>query len=475
MSGKSSVIKIDFVPNPVQKRFIESRARADLFSSRMGEGKSAALAWAVWWHTLNNPGARWAIIRDTWETLRDTTQKEFFKWFPPGIFGHYNKSEKTFYWTAGGMEGEVMFMGMDDPSDASKLQSRELAGFGMDEPAPAAESGGINEFIFDVAMSRLRQPGMKWYAAKLAQNNSDESHWTYKRFVEEPNEGFVVWQPDKPENERNLPPDYYATLRMIWAHRPDMVARFVDGQYGFQRIGRPVTPEWSDKVHLATGLVPVKGQPLYLLWDFGLNPTCIITQVTPLGHWLILDSFVGEEMGVAELIETVVKPRLQHRYRNFVWEHIGDPQGSQREQSSSATTAVRVLRKTLGGKWRPGPRNLQERVEPLRWTLRQMRNGTGLVQVDRSNAKEVWYALRGGWHHHVARTGIVSREPTKDMHSHPGDAMGYGAAVLFPLGTAQQRMKRLGIRQPSFMQASKPGLGIGRPDARPRGAALRID
>ena len=54
--------------------------------------------------------------------------------------------------------------------------------------------------------------------------------------------------------------------------------------------------------------------------------------------------------------------------------------------------------------------------------------------MDRHKAREVWLALRGGWHYHVARTGTISREPVKDDHSHPGDAISYGAAVLFPPG-----------------------------------------
>jgi len=82
------------------------------------------------------------------------------------------------------MVGEVVFIGMDVEADATKLQSRELAGFCIDEPAPAALQGGVSEFIFDTAMTRLRQKGMKWYGAKLAENNPDEGHWTHRRFVE---------------------------------------------------------------------------------------------------------------------------------------------------------------------------------------------------------------------------------------------------------------------------------------------------
>lgn len=66
-------------------------------------------------------------------------------------------------------------------------------------------------------------------------------------------------------------------------------------------------------------------------------------------------------------------------------------------------------------------------------------DGRGVVQVDRRRAQEVWYALRGGWHYHVARTGVISGEPKKNIHSHPGDAMGYGAAILFPMTMMGQR------------------------------------
>lgn len=426
---------INFIPNPMQKKFIESRAKADLFSSRMGEGKSAALAWAAFYHTRHNPGARHALIRDTWENMQATTMKTFFEWFPPGVAGSFHQTKKTFTWASGLADGEVEFLGMDDPQDASKLMSRELAGFGMDEPAPAVGSAGISEMIFDIGMSRLRQQGMKWYVAKLAENNPDEGHWTYQKFVEQHNEGYVLWQPNSPENNANLPPAYYEDLRKLWAHRPDLIRRFVDGDFGFQQIGRSVTPQWSDKIHLANGLAVMPNVPVHILWDFGLNPTAIFTQVSPMGSWNILDAFVGDGIGVEELILDAVKPLLADRYRRASLAHIGDPAGNNREQSSSARTAVSVIRKELGGSWRSGPVATRLRIDPLQAVLSRTIGGRGLVQVDKTRAKVIWQSLRGGWHYHIARTGVTSTEPVKNINSHPGDAMGYGAAVLFPLGT----------------------------------------
>lgn len=408
----------------------------------MGEGKSTAIAWACFYHTRHNPGARWAIIRDTFENIQGTTMKTFFEWFPPGVCGTYNASKKTFTWYDGVARGEVIFMGMDDPADSSKLMSRELAGFGIDEPAPAVGSTGVDEMIFTMALSRLRQPGMKWYAAKLAENNPDEAHWTYRHFVQPGTPDFKIWQPALPENLHHLPVRYYEEMRKTFATRPDLVRRFVEGEFGFQQIGKAVTPQWSDKIHLALGLTPIPRQDLFCLWDFGLNPTCLITQRTPLGHWLFLDGMCGDGIGVEELIEDWARPLLYERYKplHCTLRHIGDPAGNQREASSASRSAVRAIvgPKGLGGTWRSGPVKPAERIEPLRAVLTRTISGRGVVQVDRERCGCLWHALRGGWHYHVARTGIVSGLPAKDMHSHPGDAASYGAAVLFPMGRLQK-------------------------------------
>ena len=416
MTEAAEAKKVEFIANPTQRQFIESRAEADLFSSRKGEGKSAALAWAAFYYTKHNPGATGLAIRDTWENLKRTTLEEFLFWFPDGVFGNFVAGDKCWHWNTKrtGLKGKLYWIGVDGEEDATKIASMPLAYFLMDEPSAAAgSSAGIPEFIFDTALAQLRQPGMNWYAAKLAQNNPDESHWTHRRFVDpgtpaDPNielleaqeGGFKSFQTQEPENLKNLPPGYYQQMERNWAGRPDLVKRFVKGQYGFQQIGKPVTPEWSDELHLVPEIEPIKGMPLYLLWDGGLNPTCVITQITPLGYWLILESHVGTGIGMYQLIEDVVKPRMSSRFRGWTWQSIGDPNLCTPEQSDSRQTAARVIRNELGGTFIKGVNDISARTNPLRAVLRRTVNGTGVVQVDRRYAKEVWFALRGGWHYH---------------------------------------------------------------------------
>jgi hypothetical protein len=475
VSEEQDILHIDFDPNPIQRQFIHSRARADFFSARMGEGKSAALCWACFHHTRNNPGARWLFIRDTWENLQQTTQVEFFEWFPPGICGQYSASKRTYTWTMEGMgRGQVLFRGLDEEKDASKLQSLPLAGFAMDEPAPAAESGGIAKLIFTTAMSRLRQKKMNWYAAKLAANNPDETHWTYRTFVDPGTEDYACHQTREPENLANLPPHYYENLRDAYADRQDLVDRFVEGKYGFQRRGRPVTPAWNDHIHVADAIEPIRTIPLHILWDFGHTPCCVITQLPPSGHWNVLEALQGQDVGTIEHIEQNVAPRLAERYPSYAWDHTHDPAGNYRDQTSIENTPVRAIREKIGGACYPGAEAPSAGIDPLNAVLsRVINDGRGVIQIDRRFAKPVWHALRGGWHYPMRVGGVIGEKPVKNIYSHPGDAMRYGASRFFPLGALRQKRpiprERMGTK-PKYFQGKQ--LGFEHPGRIPREARM---
>jgi hypothetical protein len=427
-----SALDFSLNTNPTQKAFIRSRAKASLFAGRMREGKTTGLVWCPYYHTVLNPGACWVIARDTWTNLERTTQKEFFKWFPPGVFGRYKAAPKTFTWNCvvdgAHVKGDVVFMGMDDSADMQKLQSMDLSGVAFDEAAPALSQGGISEDIFTMALTRLSQASSAWHCVKLVENNPDEEHWTYKRFVDPGTKEYDFYQPVEFENKQNVRAGYYEDLAISLADRPDLKARFHDGKFGRVALGPEVTPEWRDEIHTGHGLLPVKGRPLHLLWDFAHNPTCVVTQATPMGYWNVLWCEVGEGIGMAQYLENILVPVIRDRFAKFELKHIGDPAGSTREQSNTEQSAVRLLQKVLGGSWRAGPRSIYERVAPLRACLRRH----DFLRVDKAWARPVWNALRGGWHYAAYKNGVTGKEPVKDIHSHPGDAMGYGAAILFP-------------------------------------------
>jgi hypothetical protein len=266
-----------------------------------------------------------------------------------------------------------------------------------------------------------------------------------------------------PENLKNLPEGYYEIMgkRYEEAGRLDLKARFADGEFGFQQPGEPVTPEFNRKIHVKTSL-SVLDSGIYLCWDFGLNPTCLISQITPMSNWLFHEAYVGDgDIGTYELIQDVIKGRIEDRFKGLPILHYGDPMGKMREQSSAENTAVRVIKDELGGRYYPGPSTWQPRRDAARRVLGLLRNGEGLVQIDEKRAKPLWHALRGGWHYQKHNNGTVSASPKKnDIHSHPGDAFSYGAAVLFPTGERKERRVTGGIqiRQPVYFRRARGAL-----------------
>lgn len=471
--------QVQFVANPVQKLFIEHRPFegfvrpadwpahlnprvVDLFSCRAGEGKSAGLCWSVWFYTRHNPGAHCLLLRDTWENLRDTTQKEFFHWFPDGVMGKYVSSTKTFHWNPNtGLTGEVTFLGADDEKDAGKLQSRFFGLVAIDEPSPSAGTGGISELVFSIALGRLRQKGMNWYAAKLAQNNPDETHWTYRRFVDPgtpPSEkelGYTHFQTRTPENLKNLPPGYYEQMTADLASRPDLQRRFVAGQFGFQQLGKPVCPLWNDDVHLVDDLDVPSGCEMWISWDGGHTPVCVIGLIAPSGVLLITDAVSETDGGTYQLIEDQVYPLLESRYAKYrgKWSHTGDPALITRDQSDTRQSPVQVIRKLLGGLWVAGPKDVDPGVNALNRRLSLLGpGGKGMVIVSKKRAKGIWHALRGGWHYALHPGGTTSPTPVKN-HPHCVD---YETEILTFDGWKRYNELQIGERVYGFA----PGRGI---------------
>ena len=144
-----------------------------------------------------------------------------------------------------------------------------------------------------------------------------------------------------------------------------------------------------------------------------------------------MDSFVGSNIGMGQLIDNHVIPILTSRYSKVTrWRDIGDPALKNREQSDSDHTAAKGIESKLGTTFEPGPVSWDERREALKTGLSRLADGGPYILLSHHEGK-LHRALRGGWHYKKDATGrIMTNDPVKDMHSHPGDAFGYGLSVV---------------------------------------------
>lgn len=375
--------------------------------------------------------SRWAVIRNTYRELLDTTVKSFFDWVPVE-FGRWIKQDVTFYMSLELpdntiVEAEFLFRALDRPGDVKKLLSLELTGAFLNE------SKEIPKAVFDMAQGRVgrypskRKGGPSWYGIVLDTNPPDSDSWIHRIFEEDKPEGYSIYhQPSgtspEAENIENLPEGYYT--RLVHGKTKEWVNVYVDGKYGFVSDGKPVYPEYIDALHYSDAKVrPIEGTTIYVGLDFGLTPAAVIGQEQN-GTFIILEELVTFDMGAVNFGK-LLKLRLA-KYKKFDIEIWGDPAGDQRAQTDE-DTPYRVLDK-LGLNALPTMTNDPViRREVVAGMLSELVNGKPRLMIS-SGAPTLRKGFNGGYKY--KRLQVVGEErfvetPDKNKFSHIHDALQY--------------------------------------------------
>ena len=456
-------------PGPNAAAFHQSDSFVRGLMGPVGSGKSSSCCVEIVARAIRQKASpdgirrsRWLIIRNTYPELKSTTIKTWETWFPSNVapikwdtpitstMKINNIGDGT------GMELEVLFMALDRPTETGKLRSLELTGAWINE---ASE---IPKEIFDMVTQRVgRFPskllgGPSWTGIILDTNPCDDDHWYYKLAEEErPEQWEFFRQPGglykegedyKPnpdaENILNLPDGHNYYIRQLPSKDDDWINVFLLGNYGSTRDGKPVYPEFNDKVHtLDKNVEAERGLPLVLGWDFGLTPACVIMQVTARGKIIILDELVSEDMGIRQFANEVVKPHLVTKYVGFQWFSAGDPAGNIRAQTDERTCLQELLEAGIATE--PAPTNdFIPRREAVAFFLTRMADGHPAFAL---NPRCTWLrkGFLGRYKYERLKTSGPARykdRPVKDMTSHIQDALQY-ACLRVRSGLTPQRAR----------------------------------
>lgn len=462
MSGpRRTEIAYDYDGCPTLADFAKSDAFMRGIVGPFGSGKSSASVIEVARRGRNQAPlvdgkrrTRFAVIRNTFPQLQDTTMKTFFDWMPPKHFGDYVAGEHTYYirrWGNIGIEIEVMFRALDTPESVRKLLSLDLTG------AWVNEAREIPWQIIEAVQGRVgrypsqRDGGPTWHGVWMDTNPPDvESEW-YKFFEEtEHPPGFarVFRQPSglspEAENLSNLPGGrkYYSNLAVGKAK--NWVDVYIHGRYGFVQSGKAVFPEFIDQIHTKE-IEPIPGLPVYRGFDFGLTPACSFSQVLPDGRWLVFDELYSESSGIEAFADAVV------RYSSSVFEKqpkfidIGDPAGMQRAQTDERTCFG--IMHAMGIEIEPGIQTMAMRLEAIRKPLTTMVGGMPQF-VLHPRCKVLRKAFLGLYRYRRMRvTGErYTDQPEKNQVSHIMDSLQYQATRIFASNLLMSREQQLAAR-----------------------------
>jgi len=427
----------------------------------VGSGKSSSCCMEIFYRALQQKPSkdgirrsRWAAIRNTYGELKSTTIKTWCDWFD-GM--QVMKWDTPIVSTISlpdlgdgtGLHLEVLFLALDRPDDAGKLRSLELTGAWMNEASQ------LEKTVLDMCTQRVgRYPSMhlhggaSWTGVIMDTNPPDDDSWWYKLAEEDKPEGFAFYkQPGglyrvtdrkspnfgkllpnpSAENIRNLRNGHQYYLQQLAGKSDDYIRVFLCAEYGTTMDGKPVFPEWQDKIHIAAQPIePIRGRPIVLGFDFGLTPACVIGQMTPKGQLVILDELVSEDMGIRQFYSEVVLPLLTEKYGQFRIEAVGDPAGVNRSQTDEKTCFEELA--LLGLNCEPAITNeFVKRRESVAYFLQRLTSSGPGMLVD-PRCKTIIKGFRGGYRYERVKASGSARfkdRPSKDKFSHPHDALQY--------------------------------------------------
>jgi len=446
----SNSISIDYWAEPTIEKFHQCDDFYRILIGPVGSGKSTGCCFDIFTRAMEQrPGrdgirrTRWAVIRNTYRELKDTTIKTWLDWFGDRQFGpEINKQEMVHVVRVNDMEMEVMFRALDRPDDIKKVLSMEITGAWINECREVPK--GIMDAIGDRSgrYPSVRGGGCTWSGVMGDTNPPDEDHWLYRLAEEDKPEGWSFFrQPgglieldgefvpnSTAENIKNLEKDYY--IKRVGGKDHDYIRVYYCGQYGFVREGKPVHPEYVDAVHCSHDILePIEGRTIFVGLDFGLTPAAVFGQRLVDGRWIWVDELVSEDMGIIRFAE-LLKQKIAHEYPEFVkndlFEFWGDPAGDARAQTDERTPFM--ILNTLGIPAQKCHSNDPAlRREAVKAALGRMIDGKPGLLVS-PKCKTTRKGMAGGFSY--KRVQIAGEErfhdkPDKNRYSHPCEAAEY--------------------------------------------------
>lgn len=431
---------IDYHASKTMREFHASEAFVRSLIGPIGSGKSVACVMELVKKGLEQEPyngirkTRWAVIRNTYRELLDTTMETFFDWFPKKL-GEYSVMNSKFTLELNLNDGtkahiEFLFRALDRPNDIKKLLSLEITGMWINEVRE------IPKQVLDMGIGRCgrypskREGGPSWFGVIMDTNPPDSDHWYYKLFEEELPENHAIFhQPsgvsEEAENIDNLPLDYY--INMQAGKDQEWINVYVHGQYGFIADGKPVWPEYNDDIHHTEEDLPLAGNgTIYVGIDFGLTPAAVIGQQTASGQFQVIDELVTEDMGAVNFGK-LLHEKLSRDYCGCQLEIYADPAGEQRSQTDEVTPFQILWNQGIEA-WPTYTNDFTIRREVVADYMGRLDFSSKPAFIVGPKAKMLRKALAGGYKYkrmQVSGEAKFQDKPDKGRYSHVADALQY--------------------------------------------------
>ncbi len=444
-------------------KFILDNSRVAIIRGPVGSGKSVGSMMRIYRHATQqapNPvtkrrQSRWAVVRNTYPDLEQSTVKTWLEQFPEEIYGRFLRSKPMRHVISiFDLDLEVVFIALDKPEDVRKLRSTEWTGIYFNELQYTDKD------LFDEATTRagryprMQDGGPTWNGVIADMNAPEEDHWLPMMLgeVEFPES----WSEE--ERARYRFPDDWAYFcqpaglievfgpdgKSVVGYEPNPLAEntkwlkvpyteqtkgktkaFIDSRL-MNRVtivldGDPVWPQFRIETHVSKSeLRFVPGHPVYVGLDFGRRPSAVFGQLIN-NRWQVITELQRFDVG-ASLFAPLVKQEMAKFPADTVFKVYGDPKGRDKTQTFE-TTAYDIFAAN-GIHVMPAPvknNDIKTRVEAVSFVLQGMMDGLPRFLLSCS-LRSLKVAMSGKYCFSKANG---QTEPKKDKYSDLADALQY--------------------------------------------------
>ena len=207
----SQFAEVKIKAQPFQKEFLLSQKRFPCLKAGVGTGKTFFLLLKIYNYCQQYPNSLALIVRKEFTDLRDSTIKDFEKYFSCTI-----NSNKEFKFQNGSV---VMFR---HGGELNVLKNLNLSIIGI-EQAEEFE----NEETFHFLRDRLRRENAPYRQLCLIAN-ANGHNWIWRLWkAEKSNDEYALWEASTFNNAENLPADFVEDLRRMEIEAPHHYRRMV--------------------------------------------------------------------------------------------------------------------------------------------------------------------------------------------------------------------------------------------------------
>ena len=447
--------------------YLADRKHVSIIRGPIGSGTSSASCmkiYALAMEQRKGPDgkrrSRWAIVRNTYPELQNTTLATWLFWFPEAQYGKlWSERPMLHEVRIGDVELDVYFLALDDEADIKKLRSLELTGVWFNELEFNTKS------IFDEAESRtgrfpsMAEGGSNWDGVLADLNAPSEDHWlpqmtgeapladdlseeeaALMRFpaewsyfvqpaalleVRSPDGKNVVGYTPNPatENLKWLKPGYYE--EKMKGKKKDWIDSRLRNKIVFVVDGDPVWTSFNADTHVAAEpLSPVKGHEVIIGMDFGRRPCALFMQ--NINNRVLVQLELRAYGASAITFAPIFKRFLEKHYPGYTYRIYGDPKGQDKGQADDRT-AYEVFAAN-GIIVTPAPvknNHVETRLTAVDSLLNTMHHGAPRFLMSPTGCPTLKAAMSGRYH--VRKGALGDPEPVKDKFSDIADCLQYGA------------------------------------------------